>query len=139
LGGRGLVYCGGGGTTDHVSQMYGPCCAWTGGSARGYRCYTLYQKYDSAWLRSQCLHSCIYERMIYSQYRSAYLTAAKYADRSWEYINCSQIHECGNWETEHYNFVLEIMRTGSFIYGIHKSEPDIYIGFPPALHLQHRL
>ncbi len=23
------------------------------------------------------------------------------------YINRSQIHECGNWETEHYNSVLE--------------------------------
>ncbi len=44
----------------------------------------------------------------YSQNWSAYLAAAKYADRSWEYINRSQIHECGNWETEHYNSVLEI-------------------------------
>ncbi len=22
----------------------------------------------------------------------------KYVDRSWEYINCSQTHECGNWD-----------------------------------------
>jgi hypothetical protein len=22
----------------------------------------------------------------------------KYVDRSWEYINCSQAHECGNWD-----------------------------------------
>ncbi len=29
------------------------------------------------------------------------------ADGSWEYINCSQIHECGNWKTEHYNSVWE--------------------------------
>ncbi len=34
-------------------------------------------------------------------------------------------------ETEHYNSVLEITSPG-----IHKSEPDIYIGFSPALHLQ---
>jgi hypothetical protein len=27
-----------------------------------------------------------------------------------EYINRSQIHECRNWETEHYNSVLEITR-----------------------------
>jgi hypothetical protein len=38
-------------------------------------------------------------------------------DRSWEYINRSQIHECGNWETEHYNSVLEIRRPHSFISG----------------------
>jgi hypothetical protein len=34
---------------------------------------------------------------------------------------------------EHYNSVLEI--TVSFL-GIHKWEPDIYIGFSPALPLQ---
>ncbi len=53
--------------------------------------------------------------------------------RSWKYINLSQIYECRNWETEHYNSVLEI--TVSFP-GIHKWEPDIYIRFSPALHLQ---
>ncbi len=42
-------------------------------------------------------------------------------------------YECRNWETEHYNSVLEI--TVSFL-GIHKWEPDIYIGFSPVLHLQ---
>jgi hypothetical protein len=44
-------------------------------------------------------------------------------------INLSQIYECRNWETEHYNSVLEI--TVSFL-GIHKWEPDIYIGFSLA-------
>jgi hypothetical protein len=54
----------------------------------------------------------------------------------WEYINRSQIYECENWETEYYKSVLEIdSRTVSF-HRIHKSEPDIYIGFSPALHLQ---
>jgi hypothetical protein len=48
-------------------------------------------------------------------------------------MNLSQIYECRNWETEHYNSVLEI--TVSFL-GIHKWEPDINIGFSPALHLQ---
>jgi len=36
-------------------------------------------------------------------------------------------------EREHYYSVLEI--TVSFL-GIHKRDPDIYIGFSPALHLQ---
>jgi hypothetical protein len=58
------------------------------------------------------------------------------SNRSWEYMNRSQVYECGNWETEHYDSVLEITRQGSFILEIHKSEPDIYIGSTPALHLQ---
>ncbi len=62
------------------------------------------------WPRSQFLHSCICERFIYSQDWSAHLVAAKWADQSWEYINRSEIHECGNCETEHYNSVLEITR-----------------------------
>ncbi len=33
------------------------------------------------------------------------------------YINCSQIHSCGNRETEHDNSVLEIVRPLSFISG----------------------
>ncbi len=32
-------------------------------------------------------------------------------------INRSQIHECGNCDTEHYNSVLEITRPHSLIYG----------------------
>ncbi len=38
-----------------------------------------------------------------------------------------------NWETEHYTYVLKL--SVSFL-GIHKGEPDICIGFSPALHLQ---
>ncbi len=41
----------------------------------------------------------------------------KMADKSWEYMNRSQIQECGNWETESYNSVLEITRQRSFISG----------------------
>jgi hypothetical protein len=52
-----------------------------------------------------------------------------------KYINHSQIYECRDWETEHYYSVLEITLT---FLGIHKWEPDIYIGFSPALHLQWR-
>ncbi len=44
------------------------------------------------------------------------------------YKSLSQIYEFRNWETEHYNSVL--------ILGIHKWEPDIYIGFSLALQLQ---
>ena len=40
-------------------------------------------------------HTCVCERFIYSHDQSAY--SGKYVDRSWEYINCSQTHECGNW------------------------------------------
>jgi hypothetical protein len=50
-----------------------------------------------------------------------------------KYINFSQEYECRNWETEHYNYVLET--TVSFL-EIHKWEADIYIGYSPALHLQ---
>ena len=35
---------------------------------------------------------------IYSHDRSAYSSAGKYVDWSWEYINRSQTHECGNWD-----------------------------------------
>jgi hypothetical protein len=40
----------------------------------------------------------ICERFIYFQDRSAYSSAGKYVDQSWEYINRSQTHECGNWD-----------------------------------------
>ncbi len=40
----------------------------------------------------------IYERNIFFQDRSAYFAAAKYVDRSWEFINRSQTHESGNWD-----------------------------------------
>jgi hypothetical protein len=41
-----------------------------------------------------------------------------------------------NWETEHYDSVLEITERAVSFLEIHKSEPDIYIVFSPALHLQ---
>ena len=37
------------------------------------------------------------DRFTYSQDRSAYSAVGKYVDRSWEYINRLQTHECGNW------------------------------------------
>ncbi len=36
--------------------------------------------------------------LIYSHDRSADSAAGKNVDRSWEYINRSQTHECGNWD-----------------------------------------
>jgi hypothetical protein len=45
----------------------------------------------------------------------------------------TDMYECRNWETEHYNSVLDL--TVSFL-GVHKWEPDIYIGLSLALHLQ---
>jgi hypothetical protein len=35
---------------------------------------------------------------VYIFIRSVAYFATKYVDRSWEYVNRSQIHECGNWE-----------------------------------------
>jgi hypothetical protein len=58
--------------------------------------------------QSQFPHSCVWEQFIYFQDWSTYFPAAEKADRSWKYINLSQIYECRNWETEHYNSVLEI-------------------------------
>ncbi len=38
------------------------------------------------------------ERFIHSHDQSAYSCCRKYVDPSWEYINRSQTHECGNWD-----------------------------------------
>jgi hypothetical protein len=35
---------------------------------------------------------------LYFQDRSKYFPATGQADRSWEYVNRSQTHECGNWD-----------------------------------------
>jgi hypothetical protein len=78
-------------------------------------------------------HIRVFEGFIYSQDRSTYSPAAELANLSWIYINLSKIYECRNWETEHYNSILEI--TALFL-GIHEWEPDIYNGFSPDLHLQ---
>ncbi len=66
---------------------------------------TQYQKFETNILikgivrpMSQFPHSCVCERFKYSHDRSAYSAAGKQVDRSWEYINRSQTHECGNWE-----------------------------------------
>ncbi len=47
---------------------------------------------------SQFLNSYISEKFLYFQDRSAYSSAGKYVDQSWENINRSQRRECGNWD-----------------------------------------
>ncbi len=48
--------------------------------------------------QSQSPHSCFCERIIYSHDGSAFTAGGNmYVDRSWESINRSQTHECGNW------------------------------------------
>ncbi len=48
--------------------------------------------------QSQFPHSCVCEQIIYSHDGSAFSAGGNtYVDRSWEYINRSQTHECGNW------------------------------------------
>jgi hypothetical protein len=48
--------------------------------------------------QSQFPHSCVCKRFIFSHDRSAYSAAWNYVDWSWEYINRSQTHGCGNWD-----------------------------------------
>jgi hypothetical protein len=40
----------------------------------------------------------LWEIYKYFEDRSGYSAAGKYVDQSWEYINRSQAHGCGNWE-----------------------------------------
>jgi hypothetical protein len=48
--------------------------------------------------QSQFPHSCVCEWFIYSHDWSSYSAGGNmYADRSWDYINRSQTHECWNW------------------------------------------
>ncbi len=47
---------------------------------------------------SSYTHISVRNLYMYFQDRSAYIAARKYMDKSWEYINRSQTHECGNWD-----------------------------------------
>ncbi len=51
------------------------------------------------------IHVCLWAIYIFSGSVYIVFPAAKQADWSWKYINLSQIYECRNWETEHYNSV----------------------------------
>jgi hypothetical protein len=44
------------------------------------------------------IHVSVSDLYVYSHDWSAYSAAGKYVDRSWEYLKCSQTHECGNWD-----------------------------------------
>ncbi len=70
-----------------------------------YTAKTQYRKFETniprkgiARPQSQFTHSCVCERFIYSRDRSAFSAAGKYVDRSLEYMNRPQTHECGNWD-----------------------------------------
>jgi hypothetical protein len=64
---------------------------------------TQYRKFETniprkgtAGPQSQCPHSSVCERFIFSHDWSACSAAGKYVDQSWEYINRSQTRECGD-------------------------------------------
>ncbi len=59
----------------------------------------LFPKQDFNFLSpSSFTHISVRDLYVYYQDQSAYSAAWKGVDRSWEYINCSQTHECGNWD-----------------------------------------
>jgi hypothetical protein len=58
----------------------------------------LFPKQDYNVLSPSSYTSYICEKFIYFPDRSVYSTAGKYVDQSWEYMNRSQTHECGNWD-----------------------------------------
>ncbi len=60
--------------------------------------------------QSQFPHSSVCEQFIYSHDLSAYSAAGKYVDRTWEYINRSQTHECRNWDWGRANSFLGIYK-----------------------------
>ncbi len=105
------------------------CSLWRTLYRKSYLCIP---RNEIARPHSQFLHSW------YSQDWSAYLAATKRADQSWEYVNHSQIHECGNWETEHYNSVLEITSPRSIISGITLIGTRHFYWILTALNLQCR-
>jgi hypothetical protein len=87
-------------------QCFGGCCQITWRpSLLPHTAKTQYRKFKTnipkkgiAQRQFQFPHSWVCEQFIYSHHRSAYSAAGKYVDRSWEYINSSQTHECGNWD-----------------------------------------
>ncbi len=89
---------------------------------------------ETAWPCSQFLHSCICEQFLFSHDMPS-------ADRLWKYINRSQTHECGNWETEHYNSVLETTRPRNFISGkwecINRNQTFILDSHRPLVYSAH--
>ncbi len=115
---------------------------WQGGKGR---CHTLQRKshlcipfLEIAWPQSQFPRSCVSNLYVprIGPPDSTYVFDGCKIDRSGKYINLSQINKCRNWETEHYTSVLEIGGCTVSFLGIHEWQPDINIGFSPAIHLQ---
>ncbi len=82
-------------------------------------------------------HLCVCERFTYSRIGPhIWLQQNRQTNPgNTVYKSLTDIWVYRNWETEHYNSVLEIRGCTGFV-GIHKWEPDIYIWFSLALHLQ---
>ncbi len=81
-----------------------------------YTAKTQYRKFEPIiprkgieWHQSQFPHSCVCERFIYSHNWPAFSTARKYVDQSWEFINLSHTHECGNWCSDFQCLTIKIL------------------------------
>jgi hypothetical protein len=99
--------------------MQSPSVCWIYNAKTQYREFkTNISRKGLARPQFQFLHSCVCERFMYSHDWSAYSAAGKYMDRSWEYINRSQTHECRN---------CDWVRAISFL-GIHKWDFRCSIG-----------
>ncbi len=85
----------------NVDISYALYCTVYAGS---YTAKTKYRKFETNIPRKgivrpqfQFPHSCVCERILWSQDRSAYSAAGKFVDWSREYINRLRTHDCGNW------------------------------------------
>jgi hypothetical protein len=65
--------------------------------------------------KSQFPYSCVCERFIYSQDRSAHSAAGKYGDRFWEYTKIAHRNECGKIETDAAQFLFWEYMNGIFV------------------------
>jgi hypothetical protein len=102
-----------------------PIGGYNSKNCRGYaiqKYSTLHRKFKHI-LPEMKLRGLIHNFHILVSVSDLYIPMIGLQTNRWEYINRSQINECANWETEHFNSVLEI--TVSFR-GIHNSEPSIY-------------
>jgi hypothetical protein len=91
---------------------------------------------ETARPRSQFLHSCNCERFIYFQGSVCLFGCSKLGRPILGMYKSLTDTLSGNWETEHYNSVLEITRPRSFISGNTKIETRHFYWILPALHLQ---